>query len=155
MRGSLSIIALAAIAAAHPAITTAQSPKASEAAIRELLTRWEKAFRAKDLDGIMRVYAPGSAVVAYDVTPPLQIGGDANYRKSYEAFFAMYEGPLDLEVRDVRIIASGDVGFVHALERISGTMKGGQKSDLWIRATSGLRRIKGQWLIVHDHVSVP
>ena len=27
--------------------------------------------------------------------------------------------------------------------------------DMWIRATSGLRKIKGKWLIVHDHVSVP
>jgi ketosteroid isomerase-like protein len=47
------------------------------------------------------------------------------------------------------------VAFIHALERMSGTLKNGQKSDVWVRATSGLRKINGKWLIVHDHISVP
>jgi len=34
-------------------------------------------------------------------------------------------------------------------------MKNGQPSDMWLRATSGLRKMNGKWLIVHDHVSVP
>ena len=155
MRKGLQMIALAVLTVAHPSIVRAQAPKASEAAIRRVLNRWEKAFRAKDLDAVMRVYGSASSVVAFDIAPPLQILGHANYRKSYETFFAMYEGPLDVEVRDVQITASGDVAFVHALERVGGTLKGGQKSDLWIRVTSGLRRINGEWLIVHDHVSVP
>lgn len=55
----------------------------------------------------------------------------------------------------MRIISSGDVGFIHALERFTGKLKNGQPSDLWLRATSGVRKINGKWLIVHDHVSVP
>jgi ketosteroid isomerase-like protein len=47
------------------------------------------------------------------------------------------------------------VAFIHALERFTGKLKSGQASDLWLRATSGLQRISGKWLIVHDHVSVP
>jgi ketosteroid isomerase-like protein len=60
-----------------------------------------------------------------------------------------------VEFRDIRIIAGHDVAFIHALERIRGTLKNGQTSDLWIRATSGLRKIHGKWLVVHDHVSAP
>jgi ketosteroid isomerase-like protein len=44
---------------------------------------------------------------------------------------------------------------VHALERLTGKMKNGQSMDMWNRATSGLRKINGKWLIVHDHISVP
>jgi ketosteroid isomerase-like protein len=55
----------------------------------------------------------------------------------------------------MRIVAGGDVAFIHALERLSGTLKNGQKSEVWVRATSGLQKIDGKWLIVHDHVSVP
>jgi ketosteroid isomerase-like protein len=52
-------------------------------------------------------------------------------------------------------VAGKDVAFLHCIERVSGTLKGGQKSDIWLRATSGLRKIKGKWLITHDHISVP
>lgn len=127
----------------------------AETEIREVYDRWAKAFQAKDLDAIMAVYAPDGALIAYDVVPPLQYVGKDAYRKDYQDFLAMYEGPIKVEFRDLRIFASGDVGFVHALERMSGTMKGGQASDIWLRATSGLRKINGKWLIVHDHISVP
>ena len=34
----------------------------------------------------MSVYAPGDAVVAYDVVPPLQYKGKDAYRKDYQEF---------------------------------------------------------------------
>src|SRR5262249_47452295 len=134
------------------------TPNASskdEAEIRGVYDRWAKAFRTHDIDGIMAVYAPGNAVVAYDFTPPLQYLGADAYRKDYEEFLAQYEGPIDTELHDLRIVAGGDVAFIHCLERISGTLKNGQKSEVWVRATSGLRKFNGKWLIVHDHISVP
>ena len=136
------------------------TPRASaaannEAEIRQLLDRWAKAFRARDVTGIMSVYAPGNSVVAYDIVPPLQYVGYDAYRKDYEEFLAQYDGPIDLEFRELRVVAGDDVAFIHSLERISGTLKNGQKSEMWIRATSGLRKISGRWLIVHDHISAP
>ena len=135
------------------------APKAraanDEAEIREVLDRWGKAFRAKNPDAVMAVYAPGNLLVAYDIVPPLACVGREAYRKNYEEFFAQYDGPIECELRDVRIVAGADVAFLHCVERVSGTLKNGQKSELWIRATSGLRKIKGKWLIVHDHLSVP
>jgi len=58
----------------HP---QAQSGKQSttsstnEAEIKALYDRWAKAFEARDIDAIMAVYAPGDALIAYDVIPPL------------------------------------------------------------------------------------
>ncbi len=135
-------------------VAKAESNK-SEAKIRELYDRWAKAFRAHDIDDIMSVYEPGDAVVAYDIVPPLQYKGHDAYRKDYEEFLAQYDGPIEVEFRDLRIVAGDNVAFVHSLERISGTLKNRQRSDLWLRVTSGLRKAKGKWLIVHDHVSVP
>jgi len=39
------------------------------------------------------------------------------YRKDYLEFLAQYDGPIHVEYRDMRIVNSGDVGFVHALEQ--------------------------------------
>lgn len=123
--------------------------------IRHLLMQWEKAFRAKDVDAIMSVYAPGEVVVAFDVVPPLaKVGRDA-YRQNYEEFFALFSGPLEVELREVRIVAAGDVAFLHCFDRMSGTLQSGEHFDVWLRVTSGLRKIDGEWRIIHDHVSVP
>src|SRR5215469_11540163 len=130
--------------------------KKSETELQDLLARWEKAFAARDLDGVMTMYAPGDAVVAYDVSPPLQYKGKDSYRKSYENFFMAYEGPLELEMRDARVMVDGDLAVFNALERISGTLKGGgPKSSVWVRATSIFRRMDGKWFDVHDHISAP
>lgn len=127
----------------------------SEDQIRNLLTRWEHAFRAKDAAGVMAAYASGDVVVAFDVVPPLaKVGSDA-YRRNYEEFFAMFKGPLAVELRDVRIVAGEDVAFLHCFDRMSGTLESGEPFDLWLRVTSGLRKINGEWRIIHDHVSVP
>lgn len=127
----------------------------AEAGIKALYDRWAKAFEAKDIDGIMAIYAPGNEVIAYDVVPPLQYKGKDAYRKDYLEFLNQYDGPIHVEYRDMRIISGDDVGFVHALERFTGKLKNGQASDVWLRATSGVRKINGKWLIVHDHISVP
>jgi uncharacterized protein (TIGR02246 family) len=143
---------LGLMAQSAPAFSQA-SPTNNQTEVRQLLARWEKAFRAKDLAGVMSVY--GAGVVGFDIVPPLQVVSAKNYRKNYEEFFALYDGPLEVEFRDLKIVAGENVAFLHALERISGTIKGGQKSDLWVRVTSGLRKTNGKWLIVHDHISAP
>ncbi len=123
--------------------------------VEALLGRWAHAFEAKDLNGVMAIYAPGNAVTAYDLVPPLQYKGADAYRKDYADFFAQTEGPLEVEIRDSHVEASGDLAIAYGLERISGTLKGGQRLDTWVRYTSGFKRIAGKWQDIHDHVSVP
>lgn len=150
---SLGIQAQATTAkAAHKPM---RSTRGDEAAIRAVLNHWAEAFRARNVDGIMSVYAPGDAVVAYDIVPPLEYRGNDAYRKDYEQFLAMFDGPLGLEFREMRIVAGHDVAFMNSLEHMTGNMKGGQKMDTWVRATSGFQKIDGKWKIVHDHISVP
>ena len=151
------LVAISVVALACISVLGMQRSRGTnnEAEIRQLLDRWGKAFRAKDINAIMALYVSGNAVVAYDIVPPLQRVGRDAYRKNYEEFFAQYEGPLDYEFRDLKIVAGDDVAFIHCVERMSGTLKNGQKSEIWVRVTSGLRKINGKWLIIHDHISVP
>lgn len=136
-------------------ISRARTAANDEAEIRQLLDRWGKAFRAKDISGIMSIYAPGNTVVGFDIVPPLQYVGWDAYKKDYEDFLAQYQGPLDLEIRDLHVTAGDNVAFIFALERIGGTLKNGEKSEVWVRATECYRKINGHWLAVHDHISVP
>jgi ketosteroid isomerase-like protein len=94
-------------------------------------------------------------VIAYDVVPPLQYIGKQAYRADYQQFFSQYDSDLKVEVRDLQIGATGDLGYAAGLELISGTLKRGKKSEVWLRFTSLFRKSDGRWLDFHDHVSVP
>jgi ketosteroid isomerase-like protein len=135
---------------------TAQTKTASgagEAGIRSWFDQWTKVFTDKNVDGIMALYADD--VVAFDVVPPLRYVGKEAYRKDYQSFLSQYQGNLRLEMRDLHVGVTGDLGYATGLELISGTLKTGQKSDVWLRFTSLFRKVNGQWLDFHDRVSVP
>jgi len=150
-RAPLLTVLLGSIILLNAALT-ADAQSKDKAEIRQWLDQWAKAFRAHDLDAIMSMYAPD--VVAYDIVPPLQYVGKEAYRKDYAQFLAQYDGPIEVEFRDVKIFVGHGVAFVYCLERLNGTLKSGQKSDVWVRVTSGFQKISGKWLNIHDHVSV-
>ncbi len=132
---------------------TATNETNDEAAIRESIDRFAKAFRAKDVDGCMSAFAP--EIVSFDILPPLQAVGAEAFVKHWHEFFGSHEGPIHAEFPDVRVAAGGDVAFSYCLHRIAGTLKNGQKTDFWLRWTAGWRKRSGKWLIVHEQVSVP
>ena len=151
----LILIALASVTA-NAQTTDAALANGNDVAMKEIrawLDRWTKAFAAKDVDAIMALYADD--VIAYDVVPPLQYAGKAEYRTDYLQFLSQYGDNLKVEVRNLHVGANGDLGYAAGLELISGTLKNGQKSELWVRFTSLFRKSGGRWLDFHDHVSVP
>ena len=152
----LCIVALCAFEA--PAWTaTRDQPDAmtsrNEAAIRGLIDGFVRAIRARDVKGVMSVFAPD--VVSFDVGPPLQHGGGEAFVKRWKELFDAYQGPIQYEVQDLAITTRDDVAFSHSLNRIAGTLKNGRETDRWLRWTAGYRKVDGKWLIVHEQVSVP
>ena len=47
------------------------------------------------------------------------------------------------------------MGYGHSIQRVSGMSAKGEPVDLTVRVTDVYRKIKGNWLITHEHVSVP
>jgi len=52
-------------------------------------------------------------------------------------------------------MTDGNLGVSHSVQRAVLTDKYGKKVDTTLRVTDVYRKIKGKWLIVHEHVSVP
>jgi uncharacterized protein (TIGR02246 family) len=124
-----------------------------EAEIRQLIDGFQRAIRAKDLGGVLSVYAPD--IVSFDLVPPMQHVGIAAYRRPWEETFASFEGPIGYEVSDLHITATDEVAFSHSLNRMRGTTKDGQRISMWVRWTACFRRLDGRWLVTHEQVSVP
>jgi ketosteroid isomerase-like protein len=125
-----------------------------EKQIRDLIHARAAALRAKDPRAMTAPYA--EQVVVFNLAPPLQQPADARDTEPVEQWLATFDGPMDLEVCDLRVTVGGDVAFCTSLNRLSATPAGANESfDLWHRVTLGLRRTGGTWHIVHEHESVP
>lgn len=133
-------------------MTHTATPTQANAEIRERIDTSAKAFRAKDIDALMAHYAPDT--VTFDLLPLQMQSADA-YRKNFKAWFESLQGPIDYEVRDLSITTRDDIAFCHYLGHVRTTAKTGEKRDYWVRVTAGFQNMNGQWLIIHEHVSVP
>jgi uncharacterized protein (TIGR02246 family) len=134
-------------------MSTSSNSTTDEAVIRELVENWARAVRAKDLDGILANHS--TDMLMFDVPPPVQSRGIEAYRKTWDLFFSWSDDPVVFDINDIHITAGTDVAFVAALMRCAGTEKNGERIELEFRLTIGLRKIDGQWMVLHEHHSIP
>jgi uncharacterized protein (TIGR02246 family) len=133
----------------------ADAQTTDEKAIRALEQRFAAAFKAKDVNTIMSFYVPNESLVVFDVLPPRQYVGAKAYRQDWEGFFAAFPGPNDFTISELSIMTDGRLGVSHSIQGGVFTDKAGKKVDFMVRVTDVYRKIKGQWLIMHEHISVP
>lgn len=127
----------------------------ARADIKALVDRYVAAVKVKDIDTIMKMYVPDETLLVFDVFLPRQYVGAPAYRKDWQDFLDSFNGPIGIEVTDLEIGADKMLAFSHDIERWTGTDKQGKKIDFTLRATDVYKKIKGHWLIVHEHNSFP
>src|SRR5690348_17343390 len=138
--------ALAVGASLGAALAFAQAPKTDDAAaIRALEAKFAAAVSAKDVDAIMKVYAPD--VFVFDVVPPRQYVGAQAYRQDWTEFMAGFKGPVKLEVSNLSISLAGAVAWSHSIQHVHGADPKGQATDVTVRVTDVYRKLGGRWLI--------
>jgi uncharacterized protein (TIGR02246 family) len=121
--------------------------------VRQRVESWARAVRKKDLAGILRYHSPD--VLMFDVPPPLHSGGIEAYERTWNVFFAWADDPVVFDVLDMSVTAGRDVAFVAAIVRCIGTDGGAQRAELKVRVTIGLRKVRGEWIVLHEHHSIP
>jgi uncharacterized protein (TIGR02246 family) len=115
------------------------SSRSQKAEIEALFQQLARAHADHDADAIVELYAPD--VVIYDLSPPLVRHGMD--RDSVAAWLAGWDGPIQIDPRDVNLIIDGNLAFVSALNRMRGR-QGGEDQDIWYRTTMCLRKMSGQ-----------
>lgn len=131
---------------------TISSDVSNERPIRELLAAWAQAVRQKDIERLIALHTPD--LIAFDAWGPLSIDA-ATHRDHWEQCFAGHGGAIELEHRDVVVVAGEDVAFASCLVGMRGVLQDGTRHSFWGRGTFGLRRVEGRWLIAHAHASAP
>jgi uncharacterized protein (TIGR02246 family) len=124
-----------------------------EAEIHELIERWLRAIRTENLDGILADHS--SEILMFDLPGPVQLKGIDAYRKSWLPFFDWIRNGGAFDLSEVTVTAGDDVAFATALIHCRGTDANGRKVVTKGRLTIGLRKIDGQWIVMHEHHSEP
>jgi ketosteroid isomerase-like protein len=124
-----------------------------ERQIRLLVDRWAAAVRAYDVAGIVEHHSPN--ILMFDLPGPTQARGLDAYRESWPQLFEWFHGARVFDVSELEITAGSDVAFATALIRCQGTETSGEVVTLAVRLTVGLRKVREQWTVVHEHHSIP
>ncbi|HXG81891.1 MAG TPA: nuclear transport factor 2 family protein [Sphingomicrobium sp.] len=123
-------------------------------AIRALIEARADAMRRKDAAAAVELLADD--IVAFEMIPPLALPpGSAHDGQAMAGWFSTWEGPIEIEMRNLVVHVDGNIAFSHSLNRLTGTRLGGGRTDIWMRSTLGFRRTADGWRIVHGHTSVP
>ena len=121
-----------------------------EETIRGLLMEQTAAWNRGDIPGFMKTYedsAETAYVGAAGVTKGFQQVLE-RYKKKYASKAQM--GTLRFSELQVRVLA-GDVAAVTGRFQLIRTKEAGGNASGWF--TLILRRVRGEWKIVHDHTS--
>ncbi|MDB5156210.1 MAG: hypothetical protein JWR50_917 [Mucilaginibacter sp.] len=124
----------------------------NESQIRALIDNWAAAVRNKDMDGILAHHS--NDLVMYDVPPPFKSVGLEAYRNTWDIFFK-YTKPGVFDIRELHIMADEHIAFCYATMKCSDKSDTGEFIELPFRLTTGLKKIDDQWVIVHEHHSIP
>ena len=119
----------------------------AEKEVRAVIDSWAKAVSDGDRKAILAHHSDD--VLMFDF--PATVQGLGAYDRTWDFFFAFPRGPISFVPRDMVVIADNEVAFASCEMHCDGTSAG----PVDFRLTTGLRKIDGEWVIVHEHHSVP
>ena len=120
---------------------------ANEVAIRKLIEEWASAVAAGDRNAILAHHSHDLLMFDFPDTK----NGIKAYDQQWDFFYVNPTGPISFVPRDIVVTADQNVAFVSCNVHCEGT----SARPLDLRLTIGLRRIDGEWTVVHEHHSVP
>jgi uncharacterized protein (TIGR02246 family) len=151
----LTALSVAILASVNATAADQSAADADKVAIQALEDTYNEGFTSKDVDKLMSVYAPGKELFVFDVVPPREYKSWEAYKKDFEGLFSAFPGSIKNTISEQTIHVVGSVAYGHNIQTSEFTGKDGTKVTVVDRTTDIYRKMKGKWLIVEEHNSVP
>ena len=145
------------LAVALPALTsmaTVAAKSRDQAEFGALLDKFWTAWSTLDPDKAAPFYAKDAGLVFYDLAP-LKFNGWEEYRAGVLKTFADFESLRVTRNDDLQVSRKGKLAWTTHTANVSIKTKGGATMELKARQTAIWERRGKEWLIVHEHISVP
>jgi len=124
------------------------------AEIQAFEQRLADALRANDVDRIRAAYAPNKIPLLLGARSLPPSGGNEAYSRTWGYSLAAVPGPVRYEWQRWRFSTEGNLGYAHGTFNVGTSVKHGQNALLPMQVTHILRKINGNWMIVHEHLSL-
>lgn len=133
----------------------AQQRASDEAAFRKLIDNYCAAWSSHNAENASKFYAKEDGLVFYDLAP-FSYHNWKEYRAgAQKAFFDTSESAKLTAGKELKVARRGNFAWMTVPMHLSITGKDGKVSDTEVRYTGIWERRGANWLIVHEHLSVP
>lgn len=113
-----------------------------------------KCAEAPNVDQLMACYEPGADLVVYDINTPREFDGQQAVRADFQNFFDNMKN-AKVEFLSLHVVSDGKMALANSVQHFTGTDKSGKPVDMTFRVTDVWQKQKGDWKIIHTHVSFP
>ncbi len=112
---------------------------------------WDAAVVGNSLEHLLDQCAQD--VSLFDVST--QKDGIHAYKQEWEKFSPYFSENIKIVRRNMKIYASNDLAILHCHSKVENTALKDKLQMPWCRTTLCLQKKEGQWLVVHQHISMP
>jgi ketosteroid isomerase-like protein len=133
----------------------AQQKASEEATFRKLVDSMCAGWSSGSPDNAAKFYAKDDGLVFYDVAPFSYHGWKEYHDGAQKAFFDTSTSIKLTAGKDLKVTRRGNIAWLTVPMHLSATGKDGKTTEAEIRYTGILERRGTNWLIVHEHLSVP
>jgi ketosteroid isomerase-like protein len=120
---------------------------ANETEIRDLIVRWTRAIAEGNREGVLAHHAKD--LLMYDF--PSTVHGIDAYGRTWDFFDDSRRGTVTFDPRDISVRADDHLAFATCEIHCDGTTAG----PFDLRLTVCLERRGDEWIVTHEHHSVP
>lgn len=119
--------------------------------IEALMNEWTEALQQKDAELMAHYYSEDAKV--YDLGS--QTTSKAAYKELWSNCFPYFDDNIAVERKGITIHASEDMAFVYGYSRVLGAKTDDPAAKAWCRMTVCYQKVKDQWRVIHEHISMP
>jgi ketosteroid isomerase-like protein len=113
-----------------------------------------KCAEATTVDQLMNCYESSDDLVVYDIGTPREFDGTKAVRGDFQYFFDTMPN-TKVEFLSLHVVSDGKMALANSVQRFTGSDKSGKPVDMTFRVTDVWQKQKGQWKIIHTHLSFP
>jgi ketosteroid isomerase-like protein len=119
----------------------------NEEKIATIIRDWTRAIENRDREGILAKHADDLLMIDF----PNTVHGIAAYAKTWDFFDQSRRGEVVFRPSNLKVTAGDHVAFAHCDIHCEGTTAG----PIDLRLTTGLVKRGGEWIVTHEHHSMP
>jgi ketosteroid isomerase-like protein len=148
--------ALAPALALGSGATPAATPQTSQEQITRLELHLQELFNSREFwthPELATRYYDAPRVRMWDIMPPAEFRGAQALQDHYHDLVTEFSNGK-IEFLALEVEADQSIGFATMFQHFTAT-SAGKPIDMTMRVTDCLHKVHGQWLISHEHISLP